>query len=262
MDRNKDDAQRPRVNTVESILAGFSTLPSTMNDVDKVLGPNRLNNFAKMLKEIDNHADPRMPSFNGNVLETKKKDFIWLQFAAAGQELMLAWNLVRLAAPAAARRSARVALEHLSMGVLEGIPIDVIRENWKELPKKKVPLWMMTLPPSTFDKSASNIPLIPSNKFPHILQAVLPTFPGWDSEMAQQLGDYVRSHLHPFAHGSANALAYMISGTSVENPIMGNVFDFQHPEIYTELADELIYIAAMFQNILIGANSYLTRQGQ
>ena len=150
-----------------------------------------------------------------------------------------------------------MALEYFSTGVLEGIPRDVIRRHWTDMPRGDIPIWEMTLPRGWKNDSWLGPPIVPGDKFLHVLQAVLPEFPDWDAAKVAQLDDYLKHNLHPFAHGSAGALSLMLTGTSLANPTMGIVFDSGHPELYSAMAYEVVQFGAMCRHILNCATEYL-----
>lgn len=68
---------------------------------------------------------------------------------------------------------------------------------------------------------------------------------------------YLKNSLHPFAHGSAQGAAYFLSITSKERPVVGAVFDPEHPELYTSMADEIIDLGSLFGEVLSSASRYL-----
>ena len=250
-----------RENTVEWILGDLASVHDRITLLDQALGAQRFDRFARRLRTLDIHADPAKTAFNHMVAEDKNKHFIWLQLASCGDELKAAWNQIRLAHLSGARRSGRVALEHLAAGVLEGLPTPLIGAQWPDLPKKKLPIWEMSMP-RDYRTGGSQPPYIEASTFAHILLKVPPTLPGWTTEKATKLREYLSTYLHPFAHGSAQGISYLVAQTTTENPVVGSSYHESCIPLYTAMADELIGMAELFGDILYAAHQYLGRHRQ
>lgn len=249
-----------RENNQERFLRGLFEASETMEKIDSVLGGARFAQLAAWLQALDIHANPGHQAFSYYVGDQKKQEFVWLMLASCGVELQSAWNMVRLAHLAPAKRSLRVALEHCSAAIVEGMPISLVREVWRECPKDDLPIREMFLPRNYRDPNASSKPLISSSMFPSVLFKLLPLLPEWNEEKAAELKKYVDEHLHPFAHGSAqNVSAYLIP-TSDRNPVFGAVFHEEAIPFYQAAADEVLDSAKLHVSVLESASDYL-REG-
>jgi hypothetical protein len=258
-DESRVSSRERRENTKERFLRGLYEASETMEKIDCVLGRERFARLAARLKTLDIHASPEYTAFSHYVGDQKKQEFVWLMLASCGTELQSAWNMVRLAHLAPAKRSLRVALEHCSAAILEGVPISVVREVWKDCPKEDLPIREMFLPRNYRNPGASSKPLIPSSTFPSVLLKLLPQFSQWDESKVAELKQYLDEHLHPFAHGSAqNVSAYLIP-TSGTNPVFGSVFREDGIPFYQAVADEVLESAKLYSGVLNSASEYLRR---
>lgn len=246
-----------RENTSERFLSTLLDVHQCIDCVDRAIGLERFRRFAEVLRALDLHADPEKTGFNQHVGESRDRAFVWLQLAFCGTELQTAWNTLRLVNLGAARRCVRVALEYFSTAVAAGMPISIVRSQWPRLPRNKIPVWRMSLP-RHYDKPENpGEPLIAGATFPHILMAIIRLFPEWSEEKVADLQRYLNTNLHPFAHGSAQGGAYFLSMTSERLPVVGAVFDPDHPELYVSLAEEIIDLGGQFDQILNSACRYL-----
>lgn len=248
-----------RENTKERFLRGLYEASETMEKVDCVLGRDRFVRLAARLKTIDIHASPEYTAFSHYVGDQKKQEFVWLMLASCGAELQSAWNMVRLAHLAPAKRSLRVALEHCSAAILEGVPISVVREVWKDCPKEDLPIREMFLPRNYRDPSAPPKPLIQSSTFTSVLLKLLPKFSAWNESKIAELKQYLDEHLHPFAHGSTQNVSAYLLPTSDTNPVFGAVYHEDGIPFYQAVADEVLESAKLYSGVLNSASEYLRR---
>jgi hypothetical protein len=230
-----------------------------MHKADQVLGIRRLQRFCRAISRILYHIEPSLEGLNAHFRESRLGADITTLLISSATELETAWNVLRLANTAAARRQGRVACEFVAVAVLLAIP----REELAKLPKKQAPisyalrqnpsmsvLDLYEANPANGSSSSRSGLFVPASRFFKSFLYVAEQILKMSSETIQGLGDY-RDHVqHPASHGSSDVIWQHFEGFSARRKEAGAfLVGRRHPSIRFE-GDQTINLAVLLADIL------------